>query len=315
MDPRRFLGRTQRERLPVVDGRHAEGRTRAHRLTAEVAPGWWEVELSGRLATAIAPAEPEPLSSLPRRTGPTCGGLLFLSGSEAAPLRLLPAEEFAPFSPATARLWRRDLLLFETQPFEGESEEPLRHALEEELPIGSLAGISAAQRAAYGWALLLKAQARLALVATPGELRLQLGEIASGGAAGAEAALRRLAEERRRHRPTVGLEAVRALGAWNVPPTASPRDRLTAEQDAERALDRAEARLRRTRRLEGELLEVAFDLDGERFVSVVRLPSLQVVDSGVCLAGADDLVTLESLPGVLRQAMREGALVITRWDR
>jgi hypothetical protein len=50
----------------------------------------------------------------------------------------------------------------------------------------------------------------------------------------------------------------------------------------------------------------------ERFISVVDALSLHVYDSGVCLAGEDELVTLESLPSVIREAIETGALVITR---
>ncbi|MCW5831023.1 MAG: hypothetical protein KIS78_01030 [Labilithrix sp.] len=50
---------------------------------------------------------------------------------------------------------------------------------------------------------------------------------------------------------------------------------------------------------------------GERFISVIDALTLQVFDSGVCLAGADRLVTLDSLPGVIREAETD-ALVITR---
>ena len=50
-------------------------------------------------------------------------------------------------------------------------------------------------------------------------------------------------------------------------------------------------------------LEVAFEFMGERFISVVDAITLHVYDSGVCLAGADELVTLDSLPGVIREAI------------
>ena len=51
---------------------------------------------------------------------------------------------------------------------------------------------------------------------------------------------------------------------------------------------------------------------GQRFISVVQSISLQVIDSGVCLAGEDELVTLDSLPGVIREAIDTDRLVITR---
>ena len=57
---------------------------------------------------------------------------------------------------------------------------------------------------------------------------------------------------------------------------------------------------------------MTYDFLGERFVSLVRADSLQVVDAGVCLAGADGLVTLDSLPSLLREAIDTEQLVVTR---
>ncbi|MGE6761128.1 hypothetical protein ACQKGO_24135 [Corallococcus interemptor] len=80
----------------------------------------------------------------------------------------------------------------------------------------------------------------------------------------------------------------------------------------ERALDKAGARLLGHRRLGDGLLEVVYTFMGERFVTVVEAATLRVRDAGVCLAGADTRVTLESLPSVLREAIDTDALVITR---
>ncbi|WP_244222024.1 hypothetical protein [Corallococcus exercitus] len=80
----------------------------------------------------------------------------------------------------------------------------------------------------------------------------------------------------------------------------------------ERALDKAGARLLAHRRLGDGLLEVVYTFMGERFVTVVEAATLRVRDAGVCLAGADTRVTLESLPSVLKEAIETDALVITR---
>ncbi|MDF2695019.1 MAG: hypothetical protein K0S65_3402, partial [Labilithrix sp.] len=81
---------------------------------------------------------------------------------------------------------------------------------------------------------------------------------------------------------------------------------------AEIALDAAHARMLSSRNLGNGNLEVAFEFMGERFISVVDAITLHVYDSGVCLAGADELVTLDSLPGVIREAIETDLLVITR---
>jgi hypothetical protein len=45
---------------------------------------------------------------------------------------------------------------------------------------------------------------------------------------------------------------------------------------------------------------------------VVDAASLRVIDAGICLAGHDGLVTLDSLPGVIREAWESDELVMTR---
>ncbi|WP_368738482.1 hypothetical protein [Corallococcus exiguus] len=94
------------------------------------------------------------------------------------------------------------------------------------------------------------------------------------------------------------------------------QDRWRAESDVgarvERALDKAGARLLDHRRLGDGLLEVVYTFMGERFVTVVEATTLRVRDAGVCLAGADNRVTMESLPSVLKEAIDTDALVITR---
>jgi hypothetical protein len=85
-----------------------------------------------------------------------------------------------------------------------------------------------------------------------------------------------------------------------------------AAERAEKALDSARARMLSSRNLGDGNLEVTWEFMDERFISVVDALSLHVYDSGVCLAGEDELVTLESLPSVIREAIETGVLVITR---
>ncbi|AFE04111.1 hypothetical protein COCOR_01506 [Corallococcus coralloides DSM 2259] len=96
--------------------------------------------------------------------------------------------------------------------------------------------------------------------------------------------------------------------------TRQERGRAESEVGArvERALDKAGARLLDHRRMGDGLLEVVYTFMGERFVTVVEAATLRVRDAGVCLAGADNRVTLESLPSVLKEAIDTDALVITR---
>ena len=63
-------------------------------------------------------------------------------------------------------------------------------------------------------------------------------------------------------------------------------------------------------------LEVRYRFMDERFVTVCDAITLQVYDAGVCLGhGAergDRLLTLDSLPSVIREAIDTEVLVITR---
>lgn len=63
---------------------------------------------------------------------------------------------------------------------------------------------------------------------------------------------------------------------------------------------------------------VRFVLDGARYECSCDARTLRIIDAGICLVDhvtderGDDYFTLESLPGVIRQAEREGALVVFR---
>ena len=67
----------------------------------------------------------------------------------------------------------------------------------------------------------------------------------------------------------------------------------------------------------GEMV-VKFRLDGRRFECTCEKHSLRVIDAGICLVDhrtnekGDNYFTLESLPAVIRQAQREGKLVVFR---
>jgi hypothetical protein len=63
---------------------------------------------------------------------------------------------------------------------------------------------------------------------------------------------------------------------------------------------------------------VRFRLDGARFACTCEEHTLRIVDAGICLTDhetgerGDDRFTLESLPAVIREAEREGVLVVFR---
>lgn len=348
MDYRKLLGKVESAVLPYFGGGTVDAPSRRLRLTTPVEPGWWRFELKGRQATAREPASSQGLDALPRVRGHLWGTRLVREGAVAEPLALMPEEEPPRLSPVTARRWHDGTLLFEGVEFEGEAEEAARRALEEDRPLGEARGVGASLRAAFGFAVLEAASRGTGIPFAPVEARARVLDVALGGREEAERCLRRLADERARFlrlqaeqqarweaearrtaqaltdRERAAREArweaaarqtARTLQTWEQQGVTS-RERQRAEAEvgawAERALDKAGARMLSHRRLGGGLLEVIYTFMGERFVTVVESATLRVRDAGVCLAGADARVTLESLPSVLKEAIDTGELVITR---
>jgi hypothetical protein len=350
LDYKKFLGKSEEMVLPYLGGGSVDLPGRRLRLTREVTAGWWRFSIKGRDATPEAPADPpsEVLEKLPAVRGHMCGTRLVHAGATSEDVHLMPEEEPPRFAPVKTRRWHSGDLLFDALEFEGDAEETVRRALEEGRSIHDVKGVSAALRAAFGYALADVVSRRLQIPARPLELRGKVLAIADGGVPAAEAALRHLADERdlaaRAERVRVedlrraAELAARAARAAHLPPPAVPpagfeeperfhiwtqfrripednrRDRDDAPRRAERALRAAGAEMSSSRRLAEGLLEVTYRFQGERFISIVNATTLQVMDAGVCLAGADAMVTLESLPAVIREAIDEGSLVITRHE-
>ncbi|RKI66709.1 hypothetical protein D7X55_14535 [Corallococcus sp. AB049A] len=351
MDYRKLLGKVESAVLPYFGGGTVDAPARRLRVTWPVAPGWWRFEVKGREATARELASPEGMEALPRVRGHVWGTRLVREGAVAEPLALMPEEEPPRLSPVTARRWHDGTLLFDGVEFEGEAEETARRALEEDRGLGDARGVSASLRAAFGFSVLEAASRATRIPFAPVEARARVLDVAREGHEEAERCLRALAQERARFlqmqaerearreaeapastgrehgMPEVWRDVDGREVAWSLPGhvrgEASRTGRSHTRQEhwraqseagarVERALDKAGARLLGHRRLGDGLLEVVYTFMGERFVTVVEAATLRVRDAGVCLAGADTRVTLESLPSVLREAIDTDALVITR---
>jgi hypothetical protein len=332
VDYRKFLGKVESAVLPYFGGGTVDAASRRLRVATPVRPGWWRFEVQGRVATAREPAGPEGLDGLPRVRGHVWGQRLVREGAVAEALELMPEEEPPRLALVSARRWHDGSLVFDGLEFEGEAEDAARRALEEGQSLSGAKGVSAALRAAFGYALLEAASRALAIPFAPAEVRTRVLAVAEGGRESAEACLRHLVAEREAHlraralreartqaeREAAEAHAVAAQVVARAQQQATRHGRRGGREDgverAERALQSAGARLRDVRRLGGNRLEVTYTFMEERFISIVDADSLQVVDAGVCLAGADSEVTLESLPSVIREAIDTGVLVITRHD-
>lgn len=306
MDYRRFLDQSKELVAPVVEQKLWLS---DRRLQLDRVDGWWRVKVQGRKVEALRQATPEEvtpvLSALPVLRGPVIRVAevwrLVAGGKESFPVELAPVAEEPPlFAPLRARRLN-ELVLWDELEWEGENEEAARRALEEGRGLADLKGASAALRAAFAFAVAQRSA--LNIPALPAELTRWVGEIADAG--NADAALRALAAERAVH-----AARVRQIAA--VP--ASPRRVPNLEARVEESLTGAGARLRSVRRVGEGQVEVRWQFRGTLFISIVEEAGLRVLDAGVCLAGSDRMVTLDSLPGVIREAMADDALVITRHE-
>jgi hypothetical protein len=291
---------------------------------------------------ATAEEQSEVVAKLPLERGPVIrlGGVWSIvdGGRGCRALELMPQGEEPPlFAPARARRWPSgELLLWDGLEFESEAEEAARRALEDGRGLADVKGASAALRAAFAFAAAEAASTELGIPARPAELRRWVRDIAERGRAAADEALRALEHERAAFAARVAAEraardnareaaerqaqveaaraARRAARRPRVLSRVGPGAALVDELEAlvEDSLSGAGAILDGVRRLGTGLCEVRWRFGGERFVSVVKEDGLRVVDAGVCLAGADDWVTLDSLPSVVREAIDTDALVITR---
>jgi hypothetical protein len=332
MDYKKFLGKEEELTLPYFGGTFVESKDRRLRLsTAFEPPGWYAFTVKGRQATPKTKTDPPPLDDLTKVRGHFLSGRLVRDGGNAEELKFLP-EEPPRFAPITARRWHSGELLFEQVEFEGEAEAAVRDALADGRPLAQVKGAGATLRAAYAYAVLEAAGRRTGVQFIPLEVRPALSEVAEGGNAAADAVLQRLhAEREQARREMLELERRRAAAqvahelrearaakleeARKVNRNNPAKWREVVHEKAELALQAAGARLDQSRLLQnGEQLEVIFTFMGQRFIAVVNAFTFRVIDSGICLGHPprDDLVTLDSLCAVIREAIDTGRLVILR---
>lgn len=333
VDYRRFLGASSQLVAPWLGGATISTADRALRVaTRPAAPGWYRFEVTGREARLLGVAEPAELSALPRVRGHVWAGRLISEGARVAPLCLLPEDELPVLAPVSARRWHDGSLLFEQLEFESDAEGPAREALAKGTGL-EVKGAPATLRAAWALALADRVSRQLTLPGAAAELRPHLGAIAERGAQGAEAALRAL--QREREQAQRELDALRArleredLEAALVQARQARLQELEARRLAlgaapggpdgdallSLAMAQAGAQLEHVRRLADHRLEVVFAFMGERFIAVADASTWQVYDSGICLGHPprDELITLESLPSVIREAIDTDQLVILRY--
>lgn len=316
-DFRRFLAPKEPVVLPYFGGTRVDAADRRLRVDGELAPGWWRFRIDGRRAVAIEAAAPGELAALPRVRGHWVDGWIVLDGRQLVRVALAPDDEPPPLARVAARRWHSGDVLFDAVEFEDDAELEARSALEERRPIGELRGVVPSLRTAFGLALGGALARELRVPVLVPEVLPRAVAIADRGREAVRAWLdeivaeRRCAEEdARRRAESVRLEAA-AGTARAVARHGDPAQR------ADDALDGAKARMLSCRRLErGARLDVAYEVDGTRIMSIVDACTLQVIDPGVCLGhgGEYRVLTLDAMPSVVREAIETERLNITRWE-
>lgn len=293
---------------------------RALRLPASEArqPGWYRLLARGRRGELLEPADPPDLEALPSETGHYACGYLALSKGRLERLELLGAAEPEVLGPVQARRHPSGVSLLDQPLFEGEPEAQAREALDAGRGLQGVKGVTPSLRAAFALATARAVAAARGVSLSAAELQGAIPRLAEEGRAAAHGLLdeltRRREEERARQSEQARDEALARVYAdvRARPRRPDAQARLAPEERAERALAAAGALLLGSRRVGPDAIEVRFQFLGERFISVVHPETLHVFDAGICLSGADEEVTLESLPSVIREAIEDDVLVITR---
>ncbi|HZJ65595.1 MAG TPA: hypothetical protein VFD36_18930 [Kofleriaceae bacterium] len=308
-DFRAFLAPKEPVVLPYFGGTRVDAKDRRLRVQEALAQGWWRFRIDGRRAVPIEAAPPVELGALPAVRGHWVAGWIVVDGRKLGRIALPPDDEPPPLTRVVARRWYSGDLVFDALEFEDDAEVGARSALEELRPIGELRGVVPSLRTAFGLALGCAIARELGVTVAIPEIMPHVVAIAERGRDAARAWLDGLVAERRRA-AAIRLETA----AGTARELARHGDPV---QRADDALDGANARMLSCRRLErGARLDVAYEVDGVRVMSIVDAATLQVVDPGVCLGhgGEYRALTLDAMPSVVREAVEDGALNITRWE-
>ena len=312
-DYRTFLTPQALVVLPYFGGTRVDALDRRLRVAGELAVGWWRFRIDGRRALPVELASPVELGALPRVRGHWVDGWIVIDGRHLVRIGLPPDDEPAPLARVCGRRWYSGDVVFDSLEYEDDAELAARRAFEEQRPLGELRDVPPSLRVAFGIALGGVCARDRGVAATVRELSPRAVAIADRGRDAVNDWLDELARARqfaavaaRRHAVETRLET--AVGtARAVTRHADPVRR------ADDALDGANARMLSYRRLErGTRLDVTYEVDGTRIISMVDAATLQVIDPGICLAGAHRVLTLDAMPSVVREAFEEDHLNITR---
>jgi hypothetical protein len=312
-DYRAFLAPPDPVVLPYFGGTRVDAPDRRLRVDGELALGWHRFRVERRRAVPIEPTSPPDLSALPRLRGHWVDQWIVIDGRQLARISLPPDDEPPPLARVAARRWYSNDVVFEALEFEDDAELEARRALEERRPIGDLRGVVPSLRVGFGIALGRVIASELGVAVSVRELVPCAVAVSEHGRDALRAWIDEIAEQRRR----ADEDARRRADARRIEAAAGTAREIARHDDAvqraDNALDGARARMLACRRLErGTRLDVTYEVDGTRIISLVDATTLQVLDPGVCLSGEHEVLTLDAMPSVIREAIEEDHLNITR---
>lgn len=295
----------------LLDSDHARWKI-SGRLPEEY--GWYKFSFEGRAATLVGPADAEPEKLIHK----TCGYLVgdrFVSDAQkgyltnpANVVAVCPQvylieeglERFSRVSVGQFSDYGPYIFAGQEMPL-GPEEEVLTAFLDQKDSVDAVAGVSPALEAVFrmeSWQRVEAERRRL------------------------EEARRRQEEEERILREDARRQLVEKLGD-GAGRRAMARQDFNEAARAALAVGGAEFLDAKRSHQRGEMV-VKFRLDGRRFECTCSSESLAIIDSGICLTAeydsddfdrgtkGDTWFTLESFPSVLREAIREGKLVVYR---
>lgn len=352
LDYKDFLEPAEPVVLPYLGGTRVDMadrrlRVEASDVTENLAPGWWRFQIQGRTAVPKRPARPRErpdLNVLPAVRGHFISGWVVVDGRQLHRIALPPDDEPAPLSRVVCRRWHSGDVLFDSVEFEDEAELAARAALEEGRPLADTKGVVPSLRAAFGYVVGLEVARELNIGITPRELTRHIVTIADGGRPAVAGLFQAILEQRRREEiearrrleeaqrraeeaqrsadearhvqelRELAAEARRTGNYGRLGRQARARGRENDPQRrADDVLDQAGARMIRARYLANETqLDITYEVDGTRILSIVDVETFQVLDPGICLDGAHRVLTLDAMPSVVREAIEDSALNITR---
>ncbi|MGE0871527.1 MAG: hypothetical protein AB7P03_23410 [Kofleriaceae bacterium] len=321
IDYKSFLTRTDPVVLPYFGGTRVDAADRRFHVEAEVelAPGWWRFQIEGRRAVPVEPATPIDLGSLPAMRGHWCHGWVVVTSRDMIRVALPPDDEPAVLSKVTARRWYSGDWLFDTSDFEDDAEVAARRLLEQRMPLAGVRGVTPSLRTAFGYALGMATAHQLEIAISVRELAPVVVDVADGGPGVVRTLFDDLVEQRRLAIETARRRAEEVVRKGRIDyaiRTATVRERARdPRRRADEALDGAAARMVSCRTLaRGTQLDVTYVVDGVRIMTIIDARTLQVIDPGVCLANAHRVLTLDAMPSVIREAIEQDHLNITRHD-